>query len=844
MSTIDQSTSKARAASLQDRDRQGISSFKLAIQLSLCLTILLAVGLGIANAQTTVEFATGVTTPQGGVVLTGTGINPATGQPFRHLWSADATNGLCRTDPDIDTPGAHSINPGTCLKTVVGGVVFQPGQLAFDPATSDLYALDSVNKLGVFRLHYQQAGDAGHGLIDSVQQEVLGGIAPGGKSDNCGIGANQPISSALGPDGNLYVGFKRTGNIMRILSPQTEPLPCSNVQSDVAISPDLRTATGLAWAGHNLFGMDSRSPMLFSNGDQCFTPINGFISCQAAFLGIVVAAPAIVASDQTAGSATGNTLYFGGTFSVTRVTGAGNVAGGSITANYGGTFSSLSALAVDTTNPANPVLFVGDDPSAGLAAGQGRWFQVSNAPLAPAAPGTPTSVSATARDASASVTWARFLDGQPVTSYTVHYSFASNNAAAPDVVVTATPGTTVVATGVTVTGLTNGVSYQFEVLASNAVGSSALSAPSNLVTPQSPTVPDAPTGATAVAGDAFAAVAWTAPNSNGSPITGYTVTALVGGIPSGITATASAGSSGALVTGLTNGTTYTFTVHAANALGDGPESAPSNAVTPLAPPPPPPAPADMAISITGPASVDFGTSATYTINVANDGQSSAPQVIVTDTIPAIGATFVSSGTSQGVCTFSGTTLTCNLGPMAVGAGAVITFTLDVSAQGVNQASVQARDTSGNVLPDPTPANNSASVTTGINGTKTTTDVQVTGSAHNGGPAAGTTDFDTWQVKNGNSQIANDVVFSTTLPSTVMFSSASANVGSCTGPAAGSLGGTVTCSVGSLAVGQTMVVTVNVVVPNTGTITTQGSATFNGTDTNQTNNSFNVTIQVK
>jgi LPXTG-motif cell wall-anchored protein len=34
------------------------------------------------------------------------------------------------------------------------------------------------------------------------------------------------------------------------------------------------------------------------------------------------------------------------------------------------------------------------------------------------------------------------------------------------------------------------------------------------------------------------------------------------------------------VTGLTNGTTYTFTVKAINAIGTGPESAPSNSVTP------------------------------------------------------------------------------------------------------------------------------------------------------------------------------------------------------------------------------------------------------------------------
>jgi hypothetical protein len=89
------------------------------------------------------------------------------------------------------------------------------------------------------------------------------------------------------------------------------------------------------------------------------------------------------------------------------------------------------------------------------------------------------------------------------------------------------------------------------------------------------TVPAAPTIGTAVAGNASASVAFTAPTSDGGEsITGYTATSN----PGSITGTGS--SSPITVSGLTNGTNYTFTVHATNANGDSSESSASNSVTP------------------------------------------------------------------------------------------------------------------------------------------------------------------------------------------------------------------------------------------------------------------------
>lgn len=115
-------------------------------------------------------------------------------------------------------------------------------------------------------------------------------------------------------------------------------------------------------------------------------------------------------------------------------------------------------------------------------------------------------------------------------------------------------------------GLTNGTACT--VIAVNSRGPSPASAKSTAVTIGIPAVP--PT-ATAAPGNAQATVSWTAPSNNGSAITSYVVTRLIGGVVSGTTTFAGTGTTG-VVTGLSPGTTYTFVVNAVNARGSGPMS--------------------------------------------------------------------------------------------------------------------------------------------------------------------------------------------------------------------------------------------------------------------------------
>src|SRR5207302_1470175 len=141
-------------------------------------------------------------------------------------------------------------------------------------------------------------------------------------------------------------------------------------------------------------------------------------------------------------------------------------------------------------------------------AGEGpRSNEVSATPTAPATPpGAPQGLSATAGDATVTLTWSAPSSngGSPITNYRIYRGTSSN-------------GETLLATisnvlTYTDTAVTNGVTYYYEVSALNSVGEGPLSNEASATPAATTTVPGAPQGLGAVAGDGTVALAWSSPS--------------------------------------------------------------------------------------------------------------------------------------------------------------------------------------------------------------------------------------------------------------------------------------------------------------------------------------------
>jgi len=159
-------------------------------------------------------------------------------------------------------------------------------------------------------------------------------------------------------------------------------------------------------------------------------------------------------------------------------------------------------------------------------------------------------------------------NGSTITSYKIIKWQTGSN------VFTTFPNLSIV-TDATATGLKNGVSYSFKVIAVNSIGQSTdsnIASATPLASTTTADIPSAVYDLMATRGDAKVILSWTKPNENGSPLTSNVITYWKIGTDDFKKKTLAGTATSAQITGLTNDVSYAFKINSVNAIGKSPDS--------------------------------------------------------------------------------------------------------------------------------------------------------------------------------------------------------------------------------------------------------------------------------
>ncbi len=244
----------------------------------------------------------------------------------------------------------------------------------------------------------------------------------------------------------------------------------------------------------------------------------------------------------------------------------------------------------------------------------------------------------------------------------------------------------------------------------------------------------------------------------------------------------------------------------------------------------PPA-AELALALAdAPDPTIVGGPLTYTVSVTNNGPAVATGVTVTNLLP-ISVNVLSVTPSQGSVTVSANTVVCNFGALAVGANASATIQVRPTAPGTLVATATVRA----LQADPLPGNNTATATTTVG---PAVDLTVTFGDTPDPVVVGSNWLYSVTVTNLGPNPASSATLNVTLPSGVTVVSFNTTRGTISRS-----GNTLTCSLGSLPVGDGALVTVILNSTNAGVFNASASAAAAEADPHPSDNTATQTTTV-
>ncbi|MDX6646891.1 MAG: hypothetical protein QOK40_2618, partial [Miltoncostaeaceae bacterium] len=215
---------------------------------------------------------------------------------------------------------------------------------------------------------------------------------------------------------------------------------------------------------------------------------------------------------------------------------------------------------------------------------------------------------------------------------------------------------------------------------------------------------------------------------------------------------------------------------------------------------------DLALTVSGaPAQIQPGSPIPYSLTVTNRGPGVATNVRVASPLPS-GVAVPASSASQGTCTASGSSVSCAIGTLPVGASASLAITAVPSVSGAMTATASAF--SDQIDPTPVDAQASAATTVG-----SATDLSVTTGALPTPAAPGRPVTYTFAVTNNGTSTASGVSLHDELPPGVTLVDANASQGDCV-----PVDGGVRCDLGTIPGGSNATVTVTLLASRPGTLT--------------------------